>query len=407
MPTYDLAGSSKNSITDFAKKGNTFSEKSSANSSTNFQTDGDLQGRLALPKDTKSQATGKTDANAAARKSGDVVMLSKGEKAKLHANYAGEKVFAKGAVVEAMKGVDAFAQLPKEIRNEFVNRLWTGYNQRLHQQGFEQFTDVMWHQLHATIMQEVGYDELGDMTEERYAEAERVMDEQIVAALHQIVASGKPSIKAKLESATSTEGYRKQANYWREEHSHTVERNKLLGRVKFEVEKIADKKNKKVGRYVNAANYENDIFLVAITELAKMNWRGGLVRDAKIREHFAALDAWYSKDNPLYKGSGNGNELFRQDIKDALGALGNMQNGQLTNDDLLAAETVIKYFAHEIEAHNTVYKNGKRQDAMPEVKQYIERAERAKVIATKACFYESASRKALLAFAASASGNTK
>ena len=386
VPTYDLAGSSKNSITDFAKKGNTFSEKSSANSSTNFQTDGDLQGRLALPKDTKSQATGKTDANAAARKSGDVVMLSKGEKAKLHANYAGEKVFAKGAVVEAMKGVDAFAQLPKEIRNEFVNRLWTGYNQRLHQQGFEQFTDVMWHQLHATIMQEVGYDELGDMTEERYAEAERVMDEQIVAALHQIVASGKPSIKAKLESATSTEGYRKQANYWREEHSHTVERNKLLGRVKFEVEKLA---NQKKGRYVNAANYRGDSFNVAINELAKMNWRGGLVRDAKIRERFAALDAWYSKDNPLYKGDGGGNELFRQDIKDALNALGNTQNGQLTNDDLLAAETVIKYFAHEIEAHNTVYKNGKRQDAMPLAKEYVKKIGRASEISGRGLFTRS------------------
>ena len=52
------------------------------------------------------------------------------------------------------------------------------------------------------------------------------MDEQIVAALHQIVASGKPSIKAKLENDTSTEGYRKQAQFWRDEHSKAVEYHK-------------------------------------------------------------------------------------------------------------------------------------------------------------------------------------
>ncbi len=320
---------------------------------------------------------------------GDTVTISKGEMAKLHANYAGEKVFDKKSVKDALASVEAFQKLPSKLRTEFVNRIWTGYNQRLHQQGFEQFTEVMWHQLHATIMQEVGYDELGTMTEDQYAEAERVMDEQIVAALHQIVASGKPSVKARLESDTSTEGYRKQANYWREEHARVVERNKALGRIKYEVEKLA---NAKMGRYVNAANYRGDTFRVAISELAKMNWRGGLVRDAKIREHFATLDAWYCKDNPLYKGDGNGNELFRQDIKDALSALGNAQNGALTVEELQAAETVIKYFAHEIEAHNTIYKDGKRQDAMPEAKRYIEGVARAKEIAVKCGIWQRLTR---------------
>ena len=353
-------------------------EKYIPKASTNFRTDGDLQGRLALPKNTKFQASAKTDANAATRKSGDVVMLSKGEKAKLHANYAGDKVFDKKSVKDALSGIEAFQKLPAEIRNEFVNSIWTGYNRRLHSQGFELFTDIMWDQLHATVLQENGF----EMTEDEI----RVMDEQIVEALNRIVASGKPSIKAKLESATSTEGYRKQANYWREEHSRVVERNKLLGRVKFEVEKLA---NAKAGRYLNAAQYRGDSFRVAITELAKMNWRGGLVRDTKIREHFAALDAWYSKDNPLYKGDGGGNELFRQDIKDALGALGNAQNGALTTDDLLAAESVIKYFAHEIEAHNTVYKNGKRQDAMPLAKEYVAKIGRAAEISGRGLFTRS------------------
>ena len=162
--------------------------------------------------------------------------------AKLHANCAGDKVFDKKSVTEALKGIDALQSLPAEIRKDFINRLWTGYNQRLHAQGFAKFTEVMWHQLHATVLQENGF----EMTEAEIAK----MDEQILNALHQIVASGKQSIRARLESDTSTEGYRKQANYWREEHTRTVERNKLLGRVKFEAEKLA---NMKAGRYVNAA----------------------------------------------------------------------------------------------------------------------------------------------------------
>ncbi len=308
------------------------------------------------------------------------VTMSKGEIAKLHANYAGEKVFDKKSVTEALSNVEAFQKLSPAIRREFVDRIWTGYNQRLHKQGFELFTEVMWHQLHATILQEGAFAEFESMTEDEIAAAQRKMDEQIIGALRQIVASGKPSIKAKLESDTSTEGYRKQANYWKAEHDRAIERNKLLGRVKQEAEKLA---NLKAGRYVNAAHYRGNSFGVAITELAKMNWRGGLVRDQKIREHFASLAAWYVKDNPLYKSAEGGNELFRADIKEALDALGNAQNGALTNEDLLAAEVVIKYFAHEVEAHNTVYKNGKRVDAMPEAKRYIENVERVRHVSAR------------------------
>jgi hypothetical protein len=50
----------------------------------------------------------------------------------------------------------------------------------------------MWHQIHAEILQESGF----DLTEDEI----HVMDEQIVDALHAIVASGKPSIKADLQS---------------------------------------------------------------------------------------------------------------------------------------------------------------------------------------------------------------
>ena len=176
--------------------------------------------------------------------------ISKGELVKLHANYAGEKTFAKKDVVEALKSVEALKVLPAARRAEIANEIWKGYNQRLHQQGFEMFTELAWHELHAEVMQETSF----EMSEDSI----RAMDEQIVAALHQIVASGKPSIKAKLESATSTEGYRKQAEFWREEHGRATARHKKLNSLKYELENLA---NQKKGRYVNAANYRGDSFI--------------------------------------------------------------------------------------------------------------------------------------------------
>ncbi|MBQ8340957.1 MAG: hypothetical protein IJY22_01095, partial [Clostridia bacterium] len=110
---------------------------------------------------------------------GETVTISKGEMAKIHANYAGDKVFAKGAVTEALKGIDALKVLSAERRREIANEIWTGYNKRLHQQGFEMFTELAWHQIHAEVLQESGFEMSGDEVAK--------MDEKIVAALHQIV----------------------------------------------------------------------------------------------------------------------------------------------------------------------------------------------------------------------------
>ncbi len=303
---------------------------------------------------------------------GEMVTISKGELAKLHANYAGDKVFARKSVTEAVATIDALQKVPGKLRQELVNDLWKGYNERLHSQGFDLFTELMWHKIHAMVMQETGF----EMSEDEIA----TMDEQIVNALHQIVASGQPSIKARLESDTSTEGYRKQIAYWREEHTRVAERAKALPKLAHELQRLADLKK---GRYVNAANYQGDTFNVAVNELARMNWRGALVSDTKIREHFAKLAKWYTKENPLYKGDGEGNTAFKQEIADALNALGNSQNGALTVEDLQTAEAVVKYFIHEIETHDTVWKDGKREDAVPFAKEYIEKIRRAKEVSVK------------------------
>ena len=131
--------------------------------------------------------------------------LSKGQIAALRANYEGDKVFTKKEVAAAISTIDALQKLPAKERSELSTYLWRGYNERLNEQGFEKFTEIMWHRIHAEILRESGF----EMSEDEIA----VMDEQIVNALEQIVRSGKPSVRARLESATSTEGYRKQADF--------------------------------------------------------------------------------------------------------------------------------------------------------------------------------------------------
>ena len=156
--------------------------------------------------------------------------------------------------------------------------------------------------------------------------------------------------------------------------------NKRMGDLKHEVQSLSDMKK---GRYVNAANYKGDTFKKALSELSRINWRGGLVSSKKIRERFSELAKWYTPNNPLYGSGGVKNEMYRQSIADALDFVSDSTRGVLTMEDIDAAEMILKYFKREIENYGTIYKNGKREDAMPQVKEYIGKVGLAKEVASK------------------------
>jgi hypothetical protein len=156
--------------------------------------------------------------------------------------------------------------------------------------------------------------------------------------------------------------------------------NKRMGDLKHEAQSLSDMKK---GRYVNAANYKGDTFKKALSELSRINWRGGLVSSKKIRERFSELAKWYTPNNPLYGSGGVKNEMYRQSIADALDFVSDSMRGVLTMEDIDAAEMILKYFKREIENYGTIYKNGKREDAMPQVKEYIGKVGLAKEVASK------------------------
>lgn len=156
--------------------------------------------------------------------------------------------------------------------------------------------------------------------------------------------------------------------------------SKRMGELKHEAQGLSDMKK---GRYVNAANYKGDTFKKVLSELSHLNWRGGLVSGKKMRERFSELAKWYTPNNPLYGSGGVKNEMYRQSIADALDFVSDPSRGAFTMEDIDAAEMILKYFKREIENYGTIFKNGKREDAVPSVKGYIGKIGMAKEVAGK------------------------
>jgi hypothetical protein len=168
--------------------------------------------------------------------------------------------------------------------------------------------------------------------------------------------------------------------FWKKKYSDTVSRNKALYSMAAEVQRIV---NMKKGKYVNAANVKNDAFKTAIDELAKMNWRGGVIKPEKVRQHFSELAAWYTPKNALYGVDGKPNEKYKPEIATALAELGRSSKEGLTVDEIRSAIEVIKYFAREIETYGTIFKNGKREDAQPYVENYVAKIELSNQIVSR------------------------
>ena len=173
--------------------------------------------------------------------------------------------------------------------------------------------------------------------------------------------------------------------------------NKRMNDLKYAAEQLS---NMKKGKYVNAANYKGNTFEKALSELARMNWRGGLVSAQKLRERFAALARWYTPSNPLYGSDGKSNERYRTDIVQALDFVSDTSRGAFTLEDIDAAEMIVKYFKIEIETYGTIFKNDKRIEAEPVVKRFISGIEQAKVIAERSSIVRGIFRNPLARLAA-------
>ena len=109
-------------------------------------------------RDTQQSSRDSRSIKFSLKSSYDTVNISRGTLAKIKANYKSDKVFSKNDVAKAINSIEAIAGIRAQLKNELVNRVWKGYNENLDAAGYEKFTEVMYHRIHATIMQETSFE---------------------------------------------------------------------------------------------------------------------------------------------------------------------------------------------------------------------------------------------------------
>lgn len=166
---------------------------------------------------------------------------------------------------------------------------------------------------------------------------------------------GKPS-----KLSAFLEEYAKKAKVWREKYYEERSKNKLLNRVLDKIQKLKDIK---LGTFLNASQFKNDVFKGSIERLANIKYRGNL-NESGTRGILEGLAEWYVKENPMLQG------VFDEDIASAILTLARGE-GKLTVDELKALENVIDYFKHFVETYNKVWRGGQYVEAQPIAEKYV------------------------------------
>lgn len=166
---------------------------------------------------------------------------------------------------------------------------------------------------------------------------------------------GKPS-----KLSAFLEEYAKKAKVWREKYYEERNKNKLLNRVLDKIQKLKDIK---LGTFLNASQFKNDVFKGSIERLANIKYRGNL-NESGTRGILDGLAEWYVKENPMLQG------VFDEDIASALLTLARGE-GKLTVNELKALENVIDYFKHFVETYNKVWRGGQYVEAQPIAEKYV------------------------------------
>lgn len=166
---------------------------------------------------------------------------------------------------------------------------------------------------------------------------------------------GKPS-----KLSAFLEEYAKKAKVWREKYYEERNKNKLLNRVLDKIQKLKDIK---LGTFLNASQFKNDVFKGSIERLANIKYRGNL-NESGTRGILDGLAEWYVKENPMLQG------VFDEDIASALLTLARGE-GKLTVGELKALENVIDYFKHFVETYNKVWRGGQYVEAQPIAEKYV------------------------------------
>lgn len=176
--------------------------------------------------------------------------------------------------------------------------------------------------------------------------------------------NGKPSKFSKI-----LEQYHKEALTWKGLYYDERTRNTVINRLLDKVQKIKDWKS---GAFLNASQYNADIFKKSIDKLANIKFRGDL-NQSGTRDIIAGLKEWYSQKNSIL------NDVYDSDIAEMLDDIATGE-GKLTTQELRNLSNVVDHFKHFVETYNKVYRNGKYVEAQPIAKKYVSVMKRNKSV---------------------------
>ncbi len=115
----------------------------------------------------------------------NLVIRTRGQHAAFMAEYHGEKVFTKKLVSDELLKIEEIKNLPAKVREKLINDVWEGYNNRLHADGYELYTEIMWEKIPELID---SHNEVKMVEEEL-----EFLNSRLVEALSRIVDGARPA----------------------------------------------------------------------------------------------------------------------------------------------------------------------------------------------------------------------
>lgn len=157
------------------------------------------------------------------------------------------------------------------------------------------------------------------------------------------------------------EKYTAQIENLRRQVKETRQKNIFMNNIVDRAQKLKDLK---LGTFLNATQYKNDIFKNSIERLANIKYRGNF-NATGTRRIMSELRQWYTKDNPVLSDN------FNEDIAYMIDSL-SQGNNNYSTEEFGMLRNVMSYFINFVENYNKVYRQGKWIDAIPEAERYIE-----------------------------------
>lgn len=214
-----------------------------------------------------------------------------------------------------------------------------------------------------------------------------MIDDIGVAIYESFSAKGEKSTVEKVIEARIASAERKYTNlkqkydelerkYYDEQDRPTKLRN-----ISYQIEKM---KALRLGTFLNATDYKNDVFKQTFEVLGTIEFRGN-PSSKKVRLAMKRLAEWYTDENPVLKeidgapGSGYYSDFTALMINNIAEGVGDLSMHELTMLD-----NILRHATHIVENFNRVWKGGKWVKADSTAKGFVEVADSARLLRSSA-----------------------